>query len=110
MVQGKMVLMKGVQTRNIYKLLGINFSDGCNNLIVPKDNSGEDKILIVTIDKTTQWHKRLGNIGEKCLRSLHGKGIVEGIYGFSLDFGLCEHCIYGKQNKVRFPFSCTIGK
>ena len=26
---------------------------------------------------------------------------------FSLDFDFCEHCLYGKQNQVRFPSGAT---
>jgi hypothetical protein len=51
------------------------------------------------------WHKRLGHIGEKGLRLLHGKGMVEGMSNCSLDFDFCEHFLYGKQNRVRFPSS-----
>jgi hypothetical protein len=36
-------------------------------------------------------------------RLLHGKGMVEGMSNYSLDFDLCEHCVYGKHNQVRFP-------
>jgi hypothetical protein len=53
------------------------------------------------------WHQRLGHIGEKGLRLLHGKGMVEGMSNFSLDFDFCEHCLYGKKNQVRFPSSAT---
>jgi hypothetical protein len=53
------------------------------------------------------WHQRLGNIGEKGLRLLHGKLMVEGISNFSLDFYFCENCVYGKKNWVRFPSSST---
>jgi hypothetical protein len=49
------------------------------------------------------WHQRLGCIGEKGLQLLHGKVMVEGMSNFSLDFDFCEHCVYGKQNQVRFP-------
>jgi hypothetical protein len=31
--------------------------------------------------------------------------MVEGISNCSLDFDFCEHCVYGKQNWVRFPSS-----
>jgi hypothetical protein len=48
-------------------------------------------------------NQRLGHIGEKGLQLLHGKGIVEGMSNFSLDFDLCEHCVYGKKNQVRVP-------
>jgi hypothetical protein len=50
------------------------------------------------------WHQRLGHIREKNLRLLHGKGMVEGMSKFSLDFDLCEHCVYGKKNQVRFLY------
>jgi hypothetical protein len=33
--------------------------------------------------------------------------MVEGMSNYSLDFYLCEHCVYGKQNWVRFPSSAT---
>jgi hypothetical protein len=49
------------------------------------------------------WHQILGHIGEKGFRLLHCKGMVEGMSKFSLDFYLCEHCVYGKKNQVRFP-------
>jgi hypothetical protein len=35
MVQGAMVLMRGVQNGNLYKLLGNTISNGCNNYFVP---------------------------------------------------------------------------
>ena len=49
------------------------------------------------------WHQRLVHIGEKGLRILQGNGMVEGMSNFSLDFDFCEHCVYGKQNRVNFP-------
>eukprot|EP00253_Pinus_taeda_P008542 PITA_08542 len=49
------------------------------------------------------WHERLGHIGEKGLRILHGKGMVEGMSNSSLDFDFCENCVYGKQNRVSSP-------
>jgi transposase InsO family protein len=53
------------------------------------------------------WHQRLGHIKEKGLRLLHDKGMVEGMSNFSLDFDFFEHCVYGKQNQVRFPSGAT---
>ena len=29
--------------------------------------------------------------------------MVEGMFNHSLDFDFCEHCVYGKWNRVRFP-------
>jgi hypothetical protein len=43
------------------------------------------------------WYQILGHIGEKGLRLLHDKGMVEGMSIYSLDFVFSEHCIYGKQ-------------
>jgi hypothetical protein len=43
------------------------------------------------------WNQRLGHIGEKGLRTLQDKGMVQGMFIFTLDFDLCEHFIYGKQ-------------
>ena len=33
--------------------------------------------------------------------------MVEGMSNCSLDFDFCEHCLYGKQNRVRFPSGAT---
>ena len=59
--------------------------------------------LAVSGEKTMLWNQRLGNIGEKGLRILHGNGMVEGMYNSSMDFDFCEHREYGKQNRVSFP-------
>jgi hypothetical protein len=53
------------------------------------------------------WHQILGHIGQKGLRLLHGKGMVEGMYNCILDFDFCKHCIYGQHNRVRLPSSAT---
>ena len=45
---------------------------------------------------------KIGAFGEKGLRALQGKGMVEGMANYTLDFDVCEHCIYRKQNRVRF--------
>ena len=51
---------------------------------------------MVSGEKTMLWHQRLGHIGEKGLRVLHGKGMVEGMSNSSLDFDFCENCVYRK--------------
>jgi len=68
--------------------------------MVPK--SGAEN-LVFSREKTMLWHQRLGHIGEKGLRILHGKGMVEGMSNISLDFDFYENCVYGKQNRVSFP-------
>ena len=60
--------------------------------------------LRVSGENTMMWRQSLRHIGEKRLRIFHGNGMVEFTYNFSLDFDFCEHCVYGKHNRVRFPF------
>ena len=38
---------------------------------------------------------------------MHSKGMVEGLPDCSSEFYFYEHCIYGKQNHVRFPSKAT---
>jgi hypothetical protein len=38
---------------------------------------------------------------------MHNKGMVEGFPKCSLEVDFCEHYIYGKQNRVRFPSGAT---
>ena len=82
----------------IYKLLGSTISDGCNSSIVPDIDVEEERTTTVSGEKVMLWHQRLGRIGEKGLRLLHGKGMVEGMSNFSLDFDFYENFLYGKQN------------
>eukprot|EP00253_Pinus_taeda_P014200 PITA_14200 len=100
MVRGELAFMRGVRIGTLYKLQCSIVVDGCNSSMVPE--SGVEN-LVVYGEKTMIWHQRLGNIGEKGLRPLHGKGMVEGMSNISLDFDFCENCVYGKQNRVRFP-------
>ena len=65
MVQGALILMRGVWIGTLYKLQGIIVVDGCNSSMVPK-NGVEN--LVVSGEKTVLWHQRLGHIGEKGLR------------------------------------------
>jgi hypothetical protein len=98
MVRGEMVLMRGFWCGTLYKLLGRTYTNGCNNYVVLEQTNKEDKTNIIPENKTMLWHQRLGNIGEKGLRTLHGKGMVEGMSNCTLDFDFYEHCIYGKHN------------
>jgi hypothetical protein len=49
------------------------------------------------------WQERMGHIGEKGLRDMHNKGMVKYFPECNLEVDFCEHCIYGKQIRVRFP-------
>jgi len=101
MVRGARVLMWGIRIGSLYKMQGSNIVDVCNISVVPE--SGAEN-LVISGEKTMLWHKRLGPIREKGLRILHGKGMVEGISNSSLDFDFYKNCVYGKQNRVSFPF------
>ena len=98
MVRGAIVLLKGVRFGDLYKLKVSTISDGCNSSIVPDIGVEEERTPTASREKYMLWNQRLGNIGEKGLRLLHGKGMVEGMSNCSLDFDLCEHCVYVKQN------------
>jgi hypothetical protein len=107
MVRAAIVLMKGAHFGTLYKLLGSTISDGCNSSIVLDIGVEEKRTPTVSGEKVMLWHQRLGHIGEKGLRLLHGKGMVEGIFKFSRDFDFCEHFLYRKKNRVRFPSGAT---
>ena len=67
MVQGEMVLLKGVQFGTLYKLQGSTISDGCNSSIVPNIGEEEEKSPTISGEKVMLWYQRLGHIGEKGL-------------------------------------------
>ena len=74
---------------------------------MPKEGGKDDNTLTTSGGKMMLWHQRLGHIGEKGLRALQGKGMVESMTDCSLDFNFFEHCIYGKHNRVRFAYGAT---
>ena len=84
MVRGAMVLMRGVRWGTLYKLLGSTYTNGCNSSVVLEQTNKEDNTNTVPENKTMLWHLRLGHIGEKGLRTLHGKGMVEGMANCTL--------------------------
>ena len=49
MVRGAMVLMRGVQTGTLYKLLGITDTHGCANAVVSETNSRSSCVVDSTI-------------------------------------------------------------
>ena len=46
------------------------------------------------------WHKRLGHMSTKGIKMLVAKRELEGLK--SVDMGLCESCVMGKQKRVSF--------
>ena len=53
------------------------------------------------------WYQKMGHIGGKGLRIMHNKSMVKGFPYCNLEVDFCEHCIHGKQNRVRFPSGDT---
>ena len=53
MVQGALLLMRGVRIGTLYKLQGSTVIDGCNNFMVPE--SGAES-LVVSGENTMLWH------------------------------------------------------
>jgi hypothetical protein len=41
---------------------------------------------------------------------MHNKGMVEDFPECNLEVDFCEHCIYGKKNRVRFPYGAKKAK
>ena len=75
--------------------------------LVPKSKNEENNVPNVSGGDVMLWHQRLEHIGEKGLQSLQGKGMVEGMYNCNSYFDFCEHCLYGKQNRVKFHYGAT---
>ena len=46
---------------------------------------------------TSLWHRRLGHMSEKWMKMLLSKGKLPELK--SVDFDMCESCIFGKQKK-----------
>ena len=75
------------------------------------EEGGKDDITLTGLGGKTMLRRQiLGNIGEKGLQALQGKCMVEGMTDCTLDFDLCEHFIYGKQNRVRFAYGSRRAK
>jgi hypothetical protein len=90
------VLLKGVRFGTLYKLQGSTISDGCNSSNVLDIGFEEEITPTVSGEKVMLWNQRWGYIREKGLRLLHGKGMVECMSNFSLDFDFYEHFLFGK--------------
>ena len=88
---GVLVMLKGVRKNNLYYYQG-------NTVVgtVATTTSSTKK----DIEATKLWHMRLGHAGEKSLQILAKQGLLKGIKTCKLDF--CEHCVLGKQRRVRF--------
>ena len=85
-----MVSMKGFWIGILYKLIGNIASFGCNNIGVPEGDLNSTRLDLIEfefiqsnstshhkVDMTMLWNERIGHIGEKGLRAMNNKGMVE---------------------------------
>lgn len=88
-VQGEIMFLKGVHNGTLYKIIGSNFTNGCNNFVVPEGGNEEYKTFIVSREKKIIWNQIIGNIGDKGLKGLHGKCMVVDMTNCTLDVDFC---------------------
>ncbi|GAV59698.1 gag_pre-integrs domain-containing protein, partial [Cephalotus follicularis] len=88
--KGNLVVMKGTKINHLYHLQGSTVIGSVDvaSISVSKD------------DRTKLWHMRLGHRSECGLSTLSKRGLLCGEQTTPLEF--CEHCVVGKQTRVRF--------
>ena len=83
-VKGAMVVARGTKFGTLYT------TAGCINLaIVVEGDSG-----------SCMWHNKLGHMTTQGMKMLVAKGALGGLK--SVDMGLCDSCVMGKQKRVSF--------
>ena len=60
----------------------------------------DSSISLASTRVDTLWHHRLGQMSEKGMKILHKRNLFPDLKQIDLDF--CEHCVYGKQKRVKF--------
>ncbi|KAG8477522.1 hypothetical protein CXB51_031082 [Gossypium anomalum] len=89
--KGSLVVMKG--QRKTVKLYVLQGSTVTGDAAVSSSSLSDDDI-------TKLWHIRLGHMSENGMAELSKIGLLDGQGICKLNF--CEHCIFGKQKRVRF--------
>ncbi|KAG8488139.1 hypothetical protein CXB51_018349 [Gossypium anomalum] len=86
-----LVVMKGQRkTAKLYVLQG---STVTGDAAIASSSLSDDDI-------TKLWHMRLGHMSENGMVELSKRGLLDGQGICKLNF--CEHCVFGKQKRVRF--------
>ena len=88
---GALVMLKGVRKNNLYYYQGRTV---VGTVATATSSSKKDA------DAVKLWHMRLGHAGEKSLQTLAKQGLLKGARTGRLE--LCEHCVMGKQRRVKF--------
>ncbi|KAG8477231.1 hypothetical protein CXB51_031078 [Gossypium anomalum] len=89
--KGSLVVMKG--QRKAAKLYVLKGSTITRDVAVASSSLSDDDI-------TKLWHMRLGHKSENDMIKLNKRGLIDGKGICKVNF--CEHCIFGKQKRVRF--------
>ena len=87
--KGALVVMKGLKQNGLYFLQGSTITGAA--AVSSSDSDSEI---------TKLWHMRLGHMSERGMDELTKQGLLCGQKTGKLDF--CEHCIFGKQCRVKF--------
>ena len=74
--------------------------DKVGTLYLCKGNIDSSIALASTGTYTTLCHHRLGHMSEKGMQILQSRKLLLGLKQIDLEF--CEHCVYGKDKRVRF--------
>ncbi|KAJ0511953.1 putative RNA-directed DNA polymerase [Helianthus annuus] len=87
-IKGSMVVLTGTRRANdIYVLDGHAM---CGEVAVAEKKESTAML----------WHKRLGHMGSQGMKELIKQGVIKDLVDY--EFGLCENCIMGKADKVKF--------
>ena len=89
---GAFVALRATRKRNMYFLDGSTIVGGATTV--------SDITRDVASDTTRLWHMHLGHASGNALQSLVKQGLLKGGKTCKLDF--CEHCVLGKQTRVKF--------
>ncbi|KAG8501778.1 hypothetical protein CXB51_004763 [Gossypium anomalum] len=86
-------LTKQCLKRKIAKLYVLQGSTVTGDAAIASSSLSDDDI-------TKLWHMRLGHISENDMTELSKRGLLDRQRICKLNF--CEHCVFGKQKRVRF--------
>ncbi|KAG8495946.1 hypothetical protein CXB51_009450 [Gossypium anomalum] len=89
--KGSLIVMKG--QKKIAKLYVLQGSTVTGDTAIASSSLSDDDI-------TKLWHMRLGYMSENGMTELSKRGLLDGQGICKLNF--CEHCVFGKQKRVRF--------
>ena len=94
--KGGLVFIKGKLVNSLYMLQG-STTVGATRISTSVDPNSNNNCL---------WHMYLGHMNKVGLSILSKQGLFNGLKILKLDF--CEHCIFGKQCRVKFSIEFLV--